>query len=163
MLLRDARPSDVPHLGPVAVSSGLFPSGSESFLEELFTASIEGGAVVLVAEGAAGTPAAVALARPEEATDRAWDLTLLAVRADQQRTGLGGALMRAVEQRLVEEGQRLLLVRTSSTEEFAGARAFYPRLGYEEEARIRDRWADGDDDVTFRKRLADAAAPGAGS
>ena len=55
--------------------------------------------------------------------------------------------------RLKARAARLLIVDTSSLPAFDGARAFYPALGFREEARIRDFWTDGDDKVTFAKRL----------
>ena len=51
------------------------------------------------------------------------------------------------------QGARLIVVDTSGIEDFAGTRAFYARSGYDEEARIRDFWATGDDKVIFRKAL----------
>jgi energy-coupling factor transporter ATP-binding protein EcfA2 len=47
----------------------------------------------------------------------------------------------------------LLLADTSGTAAFSRTRAFYREIGYLEEARIRDFWADGDDKVVFSKRL----------
>ena len=92
----------------------------------------------------------VALARAEEATDRVWDITMLGVRPDQQHRGIGRSLMGTMQSTLLHEGARMILVRTSSTEQFAAARAFYGRLGYERVARIADYWTDGDDLVVFR-------------
>jgi hypothetical protein len=46
-----------------------------------------------------------------------------------------------------------LLVETSSLAQYDRTRAFYAGRGYEEEARIRDYWAVGDDLVVFRKAL----------
>ena len=90
---------------------------------------------------------------PAEMTDRAWNMLALAVRPDLQGRGLGAALVSTVEQRLKANGQRLLIVDTSGTEDFALTRKFYAQNGYEEEARIRDYWATGDDKVTFCKAL----------
>ena len=42
---------------------------------------------------------------------------------------------------------------TSSTPAYDGARGFYRRNGYDEEARVRDYWTAGDDLVLFRKAL----------
>jgi len=44
-------------------------------------------------------------------------------------------------------------VETSGTADFAATRRFYRQNGYEEEGRIRDFWAAGDDKVIFRKPL----------
>jgi ribosomal protein S18 acetylase RimI-like enzyme len=47
-----------------------------------------------------------------------------------------------------------LLVETSSLAEQDGARAFYRRQGFVEEARIRDFYADREDKVVSCRRLA---------
>ncbi|WP_424974400.1 GNAT family N-acetyltransferase [Dinoroseobacter sp. S124A] len=73
----------------------------------------------------------------------------LAVRPDLQGKRLGAALAHAVEQHLKEKGQRVLIVDTSGTEDFALTRKFYAQNGYEDGARIRDFWAEGDDKVIF--------------
>ncbi len=90
---------------------------------------------------------------PEDLADGTWNMLALAVRPDLQGKGLGAALVRAAEQRLIDKGQRILIVDTSGTDDFALTRKFYAQNGYEEEARIRDFWAEGDDKVIFRKAL----------
>lgn len=93
---------------------------------------------------------------PVEATDRAWSLKMIGVHPNHQRRGIGTAIMNEVERRLREANARLVLVETSATPEYDRARAFYASLGYEEEARVRDYFADGDDMVMLRKRLTPA-------
>jgi len=61
--------------------------------------------------------------------------------------------MRYIENVLQAEGQRILLVETSGMPDFALTRRFYTKLGYEEEARVRDYFSAGDDMVLFRKVL----------
>lgn len=56
----------------------------------------------------------VAYHQPKPAT-RVADLTMIAIDPRHQDRGRGGALMAHVEDRLRREGQRLLLVETSST------------------------------------------------
>ena len=79
----------------------------------------------------------------------------LAVLPQLQGNGAGAALTRALEERLRQTGQRILLAETSGTDAFDGTRAFYTRLGYRAEARIRDYWGAGDDKVVFTKALSD--------
>ena len=90
---------------------------------------------------------------PEEFADGTWNMLALGVRPDLQGKQLGAALVAATERYLKDKGQRVLIVDTSGTDDFALTRKFYAKNGYEEEARIRDFWADGDDKVTFRKAL----------
>ena len=46
-----------------------------------------------------------------------------------------------------------MLVGSSALARYDRTRAFYVKCGYEEEARIRDYWAEGDDLVVLRKAL----------
>ena len=93
---------------------------------------------------------------PEPMTSGTWNVLMLLVDPDRQRQGHGSALMRYVEQTLVERGERLLIVETSSLDEFEAARKFYSKCGYKEEARIRDFYAAGDDKIFFSKALGAA-------
>jgi ribosomal protein S18 acetylase RimI-like enzyme len=61
--------------------------------------------------------------------------------------------MAHAEADLEARGGRVLLVETSGLEKFARTRAFYRFIGYDEEARIREFYAAGEDKVVFRKAL----------
>ncbi len=98
-------------------------------------------------------PVGVAYCEPERMTNRTWNLQLIAIRPDHQGQGRGATLLRYVEQTLTVRGGRMLLVETSGLPGFERTRAFYAKCGYEEEARIRDFYAAGDDKVVFRKVL----------
>jgi ribosomal protein S18 acetylase RimI-like enzyme len=100
-----------------------------------------------------GTPAAVAYAAPERMTSGTWNMLLIAVDPARQRGGIGSVLARAVENQLAARGERLLLVETSGLPAYEQARAFYRKLGYREEARIRDFYQSGEDKIVFRKAL----------
>lgn len=90
---------------------------------------------------------------PEALAEGTWNMLALAVRPDLQGKRLGTMLVAAAEQHLKAKNQRILIVDTSGTDDFALTRKFYAKNGYDEEARIRDFWADGDDKVVFRKAL----------
>ena len=87
------------------------------------------------------------------ATDGTYDLYWLAVDPAAQGRGVGTALMRAVEQKLVGRGARLLVVETSSRPDYEGTRRFYARSGYMEAARVRDFYAPADDRIVLTTRL----------
>jgi ribosomal protein S18 acetylase RimI-like enzyme len=93
----------------------------------------------------------VAYCEPERMTDQTWNLQLIAIHPNHQGHGHGGKLLRYVEETLKARGGRMLLVETLAS--FDLAQAFYRKHGYEEEARIRDFYAAGDDKVVFRKVL----------
>lgn len=91
---------------------------------------------------------------PTPAAERTWDLYWIAVDPAAQGSGAGGALMDEVERRLSGRRARLLVVETSSRDDYAPTRRFYDRRGYREAARIRDFYAPGDDRVVLTKRVA---------
>jgi ribosomal protein S18 acetylase RimI-like enzyme len=78
----------------------------------------------------------------------------LGVRTEHQASGIGTALVAALEAQLRRQRARLLLVDTSGTDAFRAARGFYVARGYTHAATISDFWADGDDKLSFVKRLA---------
>lgn len=91
---------------------------------------------------------------PEPMTNGTWNILMLLVSPDRQGQGHGSTLMSYVEQILREQGERLLIVETSSLDDFERARAFYPKCGYKEEARIRDFYDTGNDKIIFSKVLS---------
>ena len=150
-MLRTVTPEDVGAVVDLVVAAGMFTRGDAGFLEEALTAA---GTTCLIEDAQEGGGlATVLLYRPEEAADRVFDLTMIAVRPDLQGQGRGAALMRHAEQDLRDRGQRMLLVRTSGTAHYDGTRAFYRRLGYTEHVRVPDYWTDDDDLVLFTTRL----------
>jgi GNAT superfamily N-acetyltransferase len=87
------------------------------------------------------------------ATDGTYDLYWLAVDPAAQGRGTGTALVRAVEEKLLGRGARLLVVETSSRPDYEGTRRFYARSGYREAARVRDFYAPADDRIVLTTRL----------
>jgi ribosomal protein S18 acetylase RimI-like enzyme len=86
-------------------------------------------------------------------TDRTYDLYWIAVHPEAQRFGVGATLMSEVEQRLWQRRARLVVVETSSRDDYAPTRRFYHKRGYQETARLRDFYAPGDDRVVLTKRV----------
>jgi ribosomal protein S18 acetylase RimI-like enzyme len=160
-MIRPARSTDISAVANLVIAAKMFERSDEWFLKELFNdffeSKIAEGHAFLVDLDDEDAPQAMAYYQPKAATDRVWDLTMIAVHPDRQGHGLGGNLMRHVEEDLRGRGQRLLIVETSATEQFDLTRDFYVKQGYEEEARVRDYWEDSDDLVLFRKRLAPLA------
>ena len=138
----------------LVVAAKMFTEDEATFLAEGALDDTGDGASCFVEDAADGNGlASVLFYRPEDAADRAYDLTMIAVRPDLQGGGRGAALMRYAEHDLRQRGQRLLIVRTSGTSQYDSTRAFYRRLEYVEHARVPDYWTDGDDLVLFTKRL----------
>jgi ribosomal protein S18 acetylase RimI-like enzyme len=61
--------------------------------------------------------------------------------------------MKYIEQLLKHKDCRILIVETSSDDAQIGARKFYNKIGYIQEAVIRDFWKDGEDKMVFWKKL----------
>ena len=146
-LLRD----DLTRVGYLVDSNAMFPSEMLADMTGAFFGGDASQRWLVFDDGAVD---GVCYFVPEGLADGVWNLLMIAVAPDRHGEGLGTKLMRFVEDLLAGEGARLLLVDTSGKPEFERTRAFYDMLGYEREARIRDYWAEGDDKVTFRKRLA---------
>lgn len=80
----------------------------------------------------------------------------IAVHPSQHGNGIGGALIDHVEGELRRAGPdtaQVLIVETSSTDQYARTREFYRRQGYVEEARIRRFYGPDDDKVVYWKPL----------
>jgi ribosomal protein S18 acetylase RimI-like enzyme len=90
---------------------------------------------------------------PTPATDGTFDLYWLAVDPSAQGRGIGRALVRDVEAKLIGRGGRLLVVETSSRPDYESTRRFYARSGYTEAARVRDFYAPADDRILLTTRL----------
>ena len=142
---------DIPALKDVLDDTGLFPS---DMLSDMLAPALAGETEAFwLTCRHGGKAVGFCYTVPEELADGTWNMLALAVHPERQGNGLGAALVRAAEQHLRDKGERILIVDTSGSNDFALARKFYAQNGYEEEARIRDFWAEGDDKVIFRKEL----------
>jgi len=86
-------------------------------------------------------------------TDGVYDLYWIAVDPNARKKGVGRALISACEEAIRELGGRILIAETSGTEEYASTREFYVRVGYLNEATIKDFYKPGDDLKIYTKRV----------
>lgn len=100
-----------------------------------------------------GKPSAIGYCAPEKLTDSTYNLYAIGVQNDWQGKGIGKKMMAFIEDYLRSNGGRILIVDTSSTPEFDLTRDFYLKIGYTQEATIRDFWKEGDDKVIFWKKI----------
>ena len=149
--IRAVRREDATALKALIDATGLFPGEMLDAMISPYFAGEASADVWLTYDD--GTPVAVAYHAPERMTSGTRNLLLIAVHPDRQGRGVGAALMAHVEAQLAASGERVLLVETSGLPEFARTRGFYAGLGYDEEARIREFYAAGEDKVVFRKSL----------
>jgi ribosomal protein S18 acetylase RimI-like enzyme len=89
----------------------------------------------------------------EEMADRVWYLYWIAVSKQTQAKGIGGQLLKYVEDDIRKHKGRILLIETSSLPSYDPTRKFYLKHNYIQEAVLKDYYADGDDLVYFWKRL----------
>lgn len=94
---------------------------------------------------------------PAAMTDRTWSLYWIAVEPDTQAKGIGGKLLKYAEEDIQRRNGRQLLIETSSLPHYELTRKFYLKHHYAQHAIVGDYYADGDDMVIFRKRLAPTA------
>jgi ribosomal protein S18 acetylase RimI-like enzyme len=159
-MIRLTTSDDIAELIALAEATGLFePEQTESLaqmMHQYFNGKTESRDLWLTYYS--DKPVGVAYVAPERMTEGTWNLYLIAVHPNHQKKGYGKSLLQHVEQALAEQGERILLVETSGTDDFEYVRTFYRNNGYEEEARIREFYASGIDKIVFRKLLAASQA-----
>lgn len=144
--------NDLEHLKSVIDSNGLFPS---DLLDEMTNDyfSNEKTTDIWLTKEIDSIPAAVVYCAPERMTEGTFNLYLIAISKNLQGKGIGSEMMAYIENFLRENGNRILLVETSSLPEFELTRKFYDELGYKREAVIREFYQEGEDKVVFWKKL----------
>lgn len=155
-MIRPATLNDTTAACEVVVAAGMFTASEAALLPSLLGEVLSAEEVLrrfVVDTDEQDAVVGVAFWQPVEMADRVTDLTMIAIRPSEQGRGRGRALMAEAEAAAKSAGQRLMLVQTSGTEQYAGTRHFYTALGYDEEAKVRDYWQPGDDLVVFRKEL----------
>uniref|UniRef100_A0A0G4GTQ7 N-acetyltransferase domain-containing protein n=1 Tax=Chromera velia CCMP2878 TaxID=1169474 RepID=A0A0G4GTQ7_9ALVE len=143
----------VTRLGVIAEEAGVFPASElPSMISPFFSG--EETHLWLVATKGDGTVVGFTYSQEEKFTDATWNLRCIAVHPEFHRQGMGKALLSATEKELETEQQaRLVVIDTVGNDEFAGQAKFYSQGGYKEVARIPDFWGDGEDKLTFWKRV----------
>ena len=81
------------------------------------------------------------------------DIYWVLVDPEMQRHGVGRELLGHTQALLKGQGVRKLVIETSSTPGYDGARSFYLGCGFKEEARLSDFFKPGDDKVFYVKDL----------
>jgi ribosomal protein S18 acetylase RimI-like enzyme len=156
--IRPTKPDDTPPLHALAHATGVFKPHEMEALQEVLDDyhaenHAEGHRAVTYEKD--GHILGFAYYAPAAMTDRTWYLYWIAVSKQTQARGIGGTLLRFVEEDIRKLQGRILLIETSSLPHYDLTRKFYLKHQYEQEAVLRDFYADGDDMVIFRKRLSD--------
>ena len=144
-----------PSLEEIVRSTGVFNEDEVAVALELFDEMISGipDYEFLGAFDSDETLVGYACFGSTPSTENTFDLYWIAVHPRAQRTGAGGLLMAEVERILQSRRARLLVVETSSREDYAPTRRFYQKRGYEQSASIQDFYARGDHRVVLTKTL----------
>ena len=155
-MIRPTQESDTDTLVEIAEGTGVFKPLELEVLRELLGGyhagdDAEGHRAVTLEIN--GEPVGFAYFAPTAMTDRTWHLYWIFVRKTGQAKGLGTRLLHYVEAEIRAAGGRLLLIETSGMPSYEPTRRFYLKHEYDQEARVRDFYSDGDDQIIFRKKL----------
>lgn len=90
---------------------------------------------------------------PTPLTDRTFDLYWIAVDPDFASQGVGKVLLKKVEEEILGQKGRMIIIETSSGPEYAPSRGFYLRNNYLLAETIKDFFSEGEDRVTYVKLL----------
>ncbi|GAB5521714.1 MAG: N-acetyltransferase [Rhodothermales bacterium] len=153
IVIRPVTATDEASLMTLAEQSGLFAPDHLAVVQETLTAYLSGTDDALWFTTDTTEPFGVLYCAPEVMAEGVWNGLMLIVHPDSHGQGIGTQLMQHAEQILTAQGARLLLVETSSLDDFERARRFYAKLGFSEEARIAHYYAEDDAKVVFAKRL----------
>ncbi len=159
MTIRPAEPADIPAIKTIAIDTEMFDADGATFVDDVVTGVLDGTLHdhhFMVYEARDRTVIGAAYFAPEPFSDRMWNLYFIGVHPSNQGNRVGGALLDHVEHHLRQAGPdtaQVLIVETSSTDQYARTRAFYPKHGYVEEARIRRFYGPDDDKVVYWKLL----------
>lgn len=163
MRIDAASARDGAQLLEVAVGTGLFtPEEAESLL---------GGVLGGIASASMHSGHEVACCRsddsdsalgwcyfaPDDHAQGVWNLWWIGVAPRHHGSGAGRALLKHVEQSVVTQGGRILIIETSDSELLSRARRFYASNGYAECGRIPHFYSEGESKVIVSRRLDSAA------
>jgi len=156
-MIRPTVPADTPVLMQLAADTGFFKPHEVEALKEVLDEYHEynqqhGHRCVTREER--GKAIGFAYYAPAAMTDRTWYLYWIAVSKTIQARGVGSGLLRHVEDEIRNSGGRVLFIETSSLPLYEPTRKFYLKNGYDQDAILRDYYAEGDSMVVFRKKLS---------
>lgn len=157
--IRAAAVADIEAIKTIAVETDMFTADDVGFVDDTVNGVLDGtlgNHRWLVAETDNATVIGAAYYAPEPFSDRMWNLYFISVTPGRQGGGIGGALINHVDSELRQRGPgdaQVLIVETSSTDQYTQTREFYPKHGFVEEARIRRFYGPDDHKVVFWKSL----------
>ncbi len=157
--IRPAHAMDIHAIKSIAIESEMFGIEDTGFVDDIVAGILDHTLHdhhFVVQESEGGAVVGAAYHAPEPFSDRMWNLYFIAVSPPLQGQGIGGALLDHVERELRHAGPdvaQVLIVETSSTDQYSLTRKFYLKQGYLEEARIRRFYGPDDDKVVYWKLM----------
>jgi ribosomal protein S18 acetylase RimI-like enzyme len=153
-MIRPTLPADTPALVTLTEATGMFKpievQALQEVLDDYHTENMQEGHRC-VTEEENGQIRGYAYYAPAAMTERTWYLYWIAVDPRLQGKGVGGQLLRYVEEAIRQEKGRHLLIETGSVPHYEPTRRFYLKAGYRQVAVIPDYYSVGDSMVVFRK------------
>ncbi len=156
IVLRAPRAADRDRVHAMVEATGVFRPDEVDVALEVFDDAVAAPGVDYHALGAYDDDRLVGftLYGPTPCTVTTWDLYWIVVDPQVRRLGVGRRLMAASEEAIDRQGGRLVVVETSSREDYGPTRAFYEALGYDRAAHIADYYTAGDDLIVYTRPLA---------
>jgi len=155
-MIRPTHIDDTPRLLALTAATGMFrPLEVDTLaevLDDYHTVNHQGDHACITVE-VAHEIIGFAYWAPAAMTDRGWYLYWIVVDPARQGQGWGTKMLRFAEQAMQQNGGRMLFVETSGMDIYEPTRRFYRKHDYNEQGRVADYYADGDDQVIFARRL----------
>ena len=155
-MIRPALPTDTPGLLQMSTATGVFKPFEVETLKEVLddyhAHEADHGHRCFVLEGN-GEHLGFEYHAAEPMTEGNWTLWWIVVKPHTQGKGIGGRLIQWAEHDAKAHGARIIFLQTSGLPHSELTRKFYLKQGYDQEARLRDFYAPGDDQIVFRKAL----------
>lgn len=157
IMLRNLKQNDCPLLERLLSRVTVFGQEDETLAMELIYDALgkpgQTDYLFWIASDENDCPVGYACFGPTPLTEGTFYLYWIAVDPTFSGHGVGTTLLEAVEEKIKSLNGRMLLVETSSSQPYELARQFYLKNGYHLAGTIRDFYRDGEDRMTYAKRL----------
>ena len=147
IVIRPTVPADTPSLVALAQETDVFKPHEIQALQEVlddFHSTYHAHGHKSITHETKGQITGFAYYAPAAMTDQTWYLYWIAVTRHTQARGIGGTLLKHVEEDIRAGNGRILLIETSSLPHYDLTRKFYLKHHYDLAAQIPDYYATGD-------------------
>lgn len=155
-MIDQPHPNERETLVALTEATGFFHSDETEIVREMFddfVANPESDEYswIVYREGVGLPPLGYAVYGPASAAVGTYDLYWIVVDKNHQAKKIGSALLKYIEEDLVNRRARQLYIETSDKPQYAPTRTFYERRGYTLAAHFPDYYDVGDGKVIYRK------------